>query len=155
MVLAQQDYLMHSRAGPSLEGKTILVVDDDKLILCLLCDTLRKRMRGCTILAVENGKEAVDILDAHQVSLVLTDLKMPEMDGYQLLAYIKENYPFVPVFVMTAENSPEVVTRLLSLGAMCCIEKPFDFQDLLKEISSVLAASPGNRNTVPEKQYSI
>jgi len=154
MILAQEEYVTHPKVLPS-EGKNILIVDDDKMILRLLSHALGKRMNGCTVLAAENGKEAVDILKAHQIALVLTDLKMPEMDGYQLLAYVREKYRFIPVCVMTADDSPDVGTRLRSLGAAFCIGKPFEVQDLLNEISDTLAVSQKNSNTQPARQYSV
>ncbi len=138
MILAQEKVETRTKAL-YLGDKNVLVVDDDTMILRLLTHALAKHMHGCTVLAAENGKEAVEILGAHRIGLVLTDLKMPEMDGYQLLAYIREKYDHIPVFVMTADDSPEVGPRLQSLGAASCIGKPFEVRNLLNVIQGTLA----------------
>lgn len=155
MLVTKAENITRQWVDLPLEGKNILVVDDNKLILRSLSGILEERMKGYAILVAENGREAVDILDSCPVVLVLTDLNMPEMDGYQLLAYIREKYPSIPVLVMTADYSPGVETRLRSLGAVHCIEKPFEYEDLLDKISNKLAAPPGSGYNFLEKQYSV
>lgn len=110
--------------------KTVLVIDDDKLILSLLANGLRAFTREYNILTAENGKEAVRILASMPVDIVVTDLNMPEMDGYELLTCVRENWPATMVVAMTADYSPEVRSRLSRLGVSKCFEKPFRFEDL-------------------------
>ncbi len=142
VVVPQTEGALRAQATLSLDDRrNILVVDDNALMLSGLSGKLRRRMKGYTILAAESGKEAVRMLSSEPVVLVLTDLKMPEMNGYELLAYIRENYPHVPVCVMTGENSPEVESRLRSLGVSDCIEKPFEFEDIIERLSEKLPVS--------------
>ena len=110
--------------------KSILIIDDDELILSVLAQGLRSCMSECNIFTAENGKEAVKILDTVAVDLIVTDLNMPEMDGYELLNYTRKNKPDIKAVVMTADFSPEVERRLLPLGVSKCFEKPFSFKEL-------------------------
>ena len=141
MEFAHASEVMPSRVDFPLERKEILVVDDNPLILCSISRILRTHMNGYDVLSAENGREAVEILNARRIALVLTDLKMPEMDGFEILAYIMKHCPSIPVLVMTGNYSPEVEARLRSLGAVHCIKKPFECEDLLKMIANKLAAS--------------
>jgi CheY-like chemotaxis protein len=72
------------------------------------------------------------------IDMVVTDLAMPVMSGYVLIEYAKKNFPFVPVCVMTASCSPNVVGRLLSMGVGRWIEKPFKFEKLARMIADEL-----------------
>lgn len=139
MAVGHATEVMPSRVDFPLERKDILVVDDNALILRSLSRILRTHVNGYDVLSAESGREAVEILNARRIALLLTDLKMPEMDGFELLAYAMKHYPSVPVLAMTGDYSPEVEARLRSLGAVHCIQKPFEREDLLEKISNKLA----------------
>ncbi|HDH98197.1 MAG TPA: response regulator, partial [Deltaproteobacteria bacterium] len=68
--------------------KNVLIVDDEKVFLLSLSDGLKSYSDEFNVLIAFNGKEAVKILNSSKIDLVVTDLKMPEMDGFQLLAYL-------------------------------------------------------------------
>ena len=78
-----------------------------------------------TIFTAENGKQAADIIDARFIDVVVTDIRMPTMDGYELLLYIRKTKPYLPVIVMTADWIPELESRLIPLGAVSVHEKTF------------------------------
>ena len=79
-----------------------------------------------------------------QIDLVVTDLKMPVMDGFELLAYISNNYSSVHVIVMTAFGTPEIEEKIQSLGAIQYVEKPINFRELAEKIlDGLLTASKG------------
>ncbi|HSB06577.1 MAG TPA: response regulator [Thermodesulfobacteriota bacterium] len=113
--------------------KTILIVDDEQRFLAVLATELRECSHDFCILTAENGDKALKILESAHVDLVLTDLKMPVMDGYELLRCMNKKYPNIPVIVMSFSLYPEVVTKLRDLGVSQCIEKPFSIS-LLKEM---------------------
>jgi twitching motility two-component system response regulator PilG len=117
--------------------KTILVVDDEKMILRLAEEALESFGEGFNIKSALNGKEAVQILNSSKVDLVLTDLKMPVMDGYELLSYMSKNYRNIPTIVMTGFGSPEIAKRLKQKGVMYYIEKPFEIDELKDNVSKV------------------
>jgi len=76
--------------------KHVLIVDDEKPFLLSLTDGLASYAKDFTVVTAMNGKEAVTILDSTGVDLVVTDLRMPKMDGFELLAHISSNYPDIP-----------------------------------------------------------
>jgi CheY-like chemotaxis protein len=124
--------------------KNILLVDDNACILEALALTFVMTAGDCTILKAKNGKEAADILQNGAVDLILTDINMPVMDGYELIALKNRLFPRVPLFAMTGDSSPEVMEQLNTLGVTECLEKPFSFdavtRRILKELNEPLHA---------------
>ena len=114
--------------------KNILVVDDEQMILRLATEALKGYGEGYNVLTALNGKQAMELLDSSDVSLVLTDLKMPVMDGYELMAYMSKKQRTVPAIVMTSFGSPE---KLKDRAVLQYIEKPFEVEVLREKITSV------------------
>jgi predicted regulator of Ras-like GTPase activity (Roadblock/LC7/MglB family)/CheY-like chemotaxis protein len=129
--------------------KTVLIVDDEKSFLLSLLQGLEAYASDFEAITAPNGKAAVETLQARSVDLVVTDLKMPELDGFGLLASMSKNHPHLPVVVMSAYCTPEIKTRLNSLGAFKILEKPIDFQDFVEHIFAELhAVSKGYINGI-------
>lgn len=105
--------------------RKVLIVDDDLDTLRSLREGLEAYGETFSLITAENGGAAVEILRTHPVSLVVTDLKMPQMDGFGLLTHVMENYPDVPVIIMTGYSTPEMEKSALEGGAVGYIEKPF------------------------------
>ena len=120
--------------------KKVLVVDDDHGFLLSLQDMCRERVDAFEIVTAGNGKEALALLASQRIHLVVTDLKMPEMDGFELVSRMSRLRNSVPVIVMTAFGTPEMEDRLMNLGIFQYIEKPVDFELLLQKIKDGLAA---------------
>lgn len=114
--------------------KNVLIVDDEKTFLLSLLEGLSSHTAEFNTLIAENGKEASDVLRSAQVDLVVTDLKMPEMDGFELLIHMNKNYPGIPVLVMTAYCTPDIKSRLETINAFPVLEKPLDFKELVENI---------------------
>jgi CheY-like chemotaxis protein/predicted regulator of Ras-like GTPase activity (Roadblock/LC7/MglB family) len=125
--------------------KTILVVDDEPSVLFALSEGLSDRRRGVRVSTAANGIEAVAVLEAEPVDLVLTDLRMPDMDGFELLAFLRRNYAALPVILMTALGNSETSSRLATAGSFECLPKPFDLPDLKRKIAEMLAQSVKGR----------
>ncbi len=123
-------------------NKTVLLVDDDPMILAALKDLLSKYKDDFSILVADDGEAAVEILDKTAISLVVTDLKMPQMDGMALLAYILEHRPSTPCIVMTAYTSNELKASAQKGGAIGYIEKPLNYAKLEKQIIAQLQREP-------------
>lgn len=117
---------------------TILLVDDEEDILEFLERILSPRYR---ILAAESGEEALKLLDEETVQLIISDVMMPEMDGFELCRHIKSNFEYshIPVILLTAKNTIQSKIEGLELGADAYIEKPFSKEHLQAQISSLLA----------------
>ena len=118
--------------------KRVLVVDDEEEFLLTLQAGFESYKDRFEVLTAHNGKEAVARLDSTRINLVLTDLKMPEMDGFELLAFIKSNFPEIPAIVMTAFATPGMETQLGQAGNIRLLEKPVDFEELVQVILSLL-----------------
>lgn len=123
----------------------ILLVDDEEEILDFLERILHDKY---SILKTENGKDALEILNNEAVQLIICDIMMPEMDGFELCKIIKSNFDYshIPVILLTAKNTIQSKVEGLELGADAYIEKPFSKEHLLAQISSLLA----NRNIMRE-----
>lgn len=119
---------------------TILVVDDDMLNRILISTNLEEE--GFTVEMAENGREALDLLRHNPFDVVLLDLIMPEMDGFQVLETLKSDNALrhVPVIVISAVEEMESVVRCIEMGAMDHLPKPFDPVLLHARINASLAA---------------
>lgn len=118
----------------------ILIVDDDKTFRFSLRDGLKELELGYSISTAANGREAIEVLKAEAINLVITDIKMPVMDGFELVAYIRKHYPELPSIVITAYGTPEMEEGVKQLGALQYAEKPIDFDALIDKISDLLGA---------------
>jgi len=123
----------------SASGKNVLIVDDERTLLYTFSNSLKAYSSDLDILTAENGLQAVDILESGHIDMVVTDLKMPEMDGFQLLIHMKKHYPGIPVIVMTAAGCPEVADRLKALGTVSYLEKPINIKELALKIFQGIA----------------
>lgn len=120
-------------------SQNVLIVDDDRILLNFLLHKLKKHADIFTVLTAENGRQAVAVLKKIQISLVATDLKMPEMDGFGLLAYVSEHYPDIPVILFTALGLPESKKSIIRSRALEYMEKPIDPDELAEKIIGGLA----------------
>ena len=124
---------------------TILLVDDEEEILEFLERILKFKY---TIFKAETGQNALKILSTESVQLVVSDVMMPEMDGFELCKMIKSNFEYshIPVILLTAKNTIQSKVEGLELGADAYIEKPFSKEHLLAQIASLIA----NRSMIRE-----
>jgi DNA-binding response OmpR family regulator len=104
----------------------ILVIDDEKR----MCDSIKVLLSnlGYVVDTAENGRTGIEKLQSKQFSLVITDLMMPELDGFAVMKYIRENCPNTLVIVITGYASVESAVRAIRSGAYDYILKPFDFE---------------------------
>ena len=119
-----------------MESMKILVVDDEAPIREMIKKGL-SQMGGYRVEVAQNGAEAIEKIEKDIFDLVLTDLKMPEMDGLELLKNIKGTRPEMMVILMTAYGSIETAVEAMRIGANDYITKPINFDELLIHISKV------------------
>ncbi len=121
----------------------ILVVDDDQYLLDLLIDTLKAI--GYNSVGAVDGLEALEKLEQDTYNLVITDIKMPRMDGVKLLTEIRKHYPGLPVLYITGVVSPEIIGKIVPNGFL---SKPFRISQIETLIKNTLApqkySKPGN-----------
>ncbi len=117
--------------------ETILIVDDEKNYLVILSAVLEEE--GFETLTANSGHEALEILKNSDVDLVLTDMKMPSMDGIELLENIKTKDPDLPVIMMTAYGTVEKAVEAMQKGAYNYILKPFENEKLIIYVNKAIA----------------
>lgn len=118
--------------------RNVLFVDDDQEMLQALKEGLEKYKDTFKVVLAEDGSNAVEKLKKNTISLVVTDLKMPNMDGFSLLAHIMEKYPDIPVIIITGYSTSEMKRLAQEGGAVGYISKPFLIEDLAKHIMKTL-----------------
>ena len=92
-----------------------------------------------TLLTATNGLDAVKLLKSKPaIDLVITDLKMPKMDGFELLTYMKRNFPLTPVILMTAYGTPKIEEIVKTMGIYRYLEKPLDINTIAETIFAAL-----------------
>ncbi|MGD8836476.1 MAG: sigma-54 dependent transcriptional regulator [Desulfobacteraceae bacterium] len=117
--------------------ETILIVDDEKNYPLVLSAVLQDE--GFEPLTAHSGEQALEILDHSDIDLVLTDMKMPKMDGIELLEKMKEKDPELPVIMMTAHGTVEKAVEAMQKGAYNYILKPFDNERLVLYVHKAVA----------------
>ena len=106
----------------------VLVVDDEPKLCDLLSSALSQN--DVQVFTAGNGLQALAILEQQDIDLVISDWRMPGMDGPQLLAEVKQRYPQLPVIVMTAYSTVKNAVQSMRNGAYDYIAKPFDIDEL-------------------------
>jgi DNA-binding response OmpR family regulator len=108
---------------PDALAKTLLVVEDDRATLSLYRAGL-KGLQGFKILMAADGGQALELLRQEPVHVLVTDLNMPVMDGFNLIAKVSRLYPQVPIIVMTGLDESQHLNTPLQLGAIRILTKP-------------------------------
>ncbi len=118
--------------------QSVLIVDDDQLLLRLLEINLNKV--GCRVLMALDGPTALRIASEQAPDLILLDLMMPRMDGWEVMRQLKESEATrdIPVIIVTGKVDPATRSRILELGASDFVAKPFDVIELRKMIREML-----------------
>jgi DNA-binding NtrC family response regulator len=114
----------------------ILIVDDDAGTLTSLSRALA--LEGYTALSASSAERALERLGAEPVDAILSDVVMPELDGLQFLARVKEAFPDVPVVMMSGQATLEIAVKATRLGALDFVEKPVGLDRLILTLKNVL-----------------
>jgi CheY-like chemotaxis protein len=115
-------------------GNTVLVVDDNDMNRDVLSRRLQRE--GYEVSTVENGKRALEVLAIEKYDIVLLDIMMPDMDGFETLKRIRNNDKLksLPVIMLTSLNEMEDVKKCVGLGANDYVLKPYNIEDLKNRI---------------------
>lgn len=139
-----------SRAGESgvametMEKKKVLIVDDQVGIRVLLVEVFSAE--GYETYQASNGKSALEIVREKRPDLVLLDMKIPGMDGLEILKHIREYDPSIKVIMMTAYGELAMIRKATDLGALMHFTKPFDIDELRAAVKHELG-QPEDRMT--------
>ena len=118
--------------------KKMLIVDDEETLTYSLYQSFIISQRDYEVVTAATGEEATEKLSDMKFDLVITDIKMPGMDGLELLSLIKSKYPTTDVIVMTAYGSEEKKEEALKKGARFYIEKPFEIKEIKQLVMEIL-----------------
>jgi two-component system, chemotaxis family, chemotaxis protein CheY len=118
-------------------AKRILTIDDSKTIRDMLMLTLADA--GFDVLQAVDGKDGLDVLDREQVDVVITDINMPKMDGYEVIRHMRSNsaHKTTPILVLTTESEADKKNLARAAGATGWMVKPFDPDRLIATINKV------------------
>lgn len=134
--------------------KRVLIVDDEEDLTWTLSKKLSKDSDKFDLMCVNSGREAMEMLDQVPFDLVITDVRMPEVNGLELLKQIKDSYPSTKVMIMTAYGTSDVQKEATARGCIDYIEKPFEINELRQLIIDALAQRRGFTGSVSDFQLS-
>jgi CheY-like chemotaxis protein len=134
--------------------KRVLIVDDEEDLTWTLSKKLSKDSDKFQLVCVNSGMEAIDVMNQLPVDLVITDVRMPEVSGLDLLLQIKERYPQTKVIIMTAYGSDDVKREANKGGCFRYIEKPFEINELRTLIIDGISQDRGFNGSVADFQLS-
>ena len=129
-------HVRHNLRAPEADPPRCLVADDEPRLRQVLCRLMQSD--GFQCIEAANGAEALAALKADPVPLVLSDLRMPQMDGLELLRHVRDRYPDTAVVMITAVADVEMAVKALSLGATDYLTKPFHLDEVRARVAQAL-----------------
>jgi DNA-binding NarL/FixJ family response regulator len=123
------------------ETHQLLLIDDDPNLILLVKDYLE--FRGYEVLTAENGREALEILEQHIPDMIICDVMMPEMDGYDLVESVRQDprTNWIPILFLSAKGQSQDRVKGLNKGADVYMVKPFEPEELVAQVESSLKQS--------------
>src|SRR5439155_7494517 len=129
----------------TMNQRGVLIVDDDRALLQALPEAVRLRLGGVTIETADSAAGALDRIAARDYDAIVTDIKMPGMDGLGLLAEIRTRRPDTPTLMITAHGENDLVVGALRGGAGDFIQKPIDREYFIAALHRAVATREARR----------
>lgn len=123
--------------------KKVLIVDDEETLTWSMAKSLSKDKDKYEVLIANNGREALQLLKTNKIDLVITDIRMPDINGLDLLVMIKKEFAETKVIIMTAYGSSDVQKEANQRGSLFYIEKPFEISEIRKIIIDLIGKRRG------------
>ena len=123
--------------------KKVLIVDDEETLTWSMAKSLSKDKDKYEVLIANNGREALHLLKANKIDLVITDIRMADINGLDLLVMIKKEFAETKVIIMTAYGSSDVQKEANQRGSLFYIEKPFEISEIRKIIIDLIGKRRG------------
>jgi len=128
--------------------KKVLIVDDEETLTWSMAKSLAKDKDKYEVMIANNGREALQLLKVNKIDLVISDIRMPDINGLDLLVIVKKEYPETKVIIMTAYGSSDVQKEANQRGSLFYIEKPFEISDIRKIIIDLIGKKRGFQGKV-------
>lgn len=128
---------------------SILVIDDEPVLRLTFKYLLEGE--GYRVWVAENGREGIEIFHERPIDLVITDIVMPELDGYNTIEALRRESPFLPIIAMSAVADERTMQRPLTDPAFCCVSKPLNQRVLFELVRAILVPSPGAPRQTPDQ----
>ena len=119
-----------------MEKLKVLVVDDKRIVADVFDFTLS--YSGHQVICVTNPEEAINLVKKEKFDIAFLDLIMPKIDGVDLLGEIRKIVPNLPVVIMSGYSVEDKWNRVRELGAVSCLKKPFEFEDVRQAVKEAL-----------------
>jgi CheY-like chemotaxis protein len=133
----------------------ILVIDDDRAVLSTIKILLERNAH--TVETVDNSRAGLRLLEAQKFDMLIVDIFMPGMDGFETMSLVRQSRPEMPIIVISGHKiqsaparPPDFLYMATKLGAVSSVQKPFKPNDLLTAITECLARSPGEPATASQ-----
>src|SRR4030065_2120859 len=128
--------------------KKILIVDDEETLTWSMARSLSKDKEKYEVFVANNGREALNLLEKNKIDLVISDIRMPDINGLDLLVKIRKEYSQTKVIIMTAYGSSDVQKEANRRGSLYYVEKPFEISDIRKIIIDLIGKKKGFQGKV-------
>ncbi len=123
-----------------MENLKILLVDDEEEFVTTLAERLE--LRGLQARAALNGEDALNMIEADTPQIVILDIMMPGLGGFEVLRRIKAQYPQIHVILLTGRGSTDEGIKGMQLGAFDYLMKPLDIEELIKKMQEAIKSQP-------------
>ena len=136
---------MISSEDIEIDGISILLVEDTEFNVMVAEAELNSAIKGLRLDVAVNGKIAVDMVEKNQYDVILMDVQMPEMNGYeatQAIRNLDDEKSTIPIIAMTANDIQQEIDKCFDSGMDAYVPKPFDSKDLVNKIRRLLAKKP-------------
>ena len=130
----------------------VLVIEDDPGIIEVVSLCFQLRWSGTTVISAANGRDGIELVESESPDVVILDIGLPDMDGYQVLKEIRR-FADVPVLMLTVRGEDTDVAKGLELGADDYITKPFSHIELIARVQAVLRRAQGLAVTDEERPF--
>ena len=131
----------------------ILIIDDDASIRWVLEKAVNREQIDA--ICVENTNNIVEIISTHQPDAIISDIRMPGIDGLTMLSSLQESHPHLPVIIMTAHSDLDTAVAAFKGGAFEYLPKPFDIEEALQVIHRAIRQSKKNHPIEPEQVHQV
>ena len=128
--------------------KKVLIVDDEETLTWSMAKSLAKDRDKYEVIIANNGTEALNLLNRNKIDLVISDIRMPDINGLDLLVRIKKEHPRTKVIIMTAYGSSDVQREANRRGSIFYVEKPFEISEIRKIIIDLISRRKGFQGKV-------